>query len=215
MPSTHPPAQPVPTGGAREAKRALRRTVLDLRERRDETAREAYGTALAEAALRTEPLAAVVAAGGCVAAYVGVGSEPRTLPLLDALVARGVEVLLPALRPDWSMTWGRYVARDALVASERGLLEPAEAPHGLGRADLVLLPGLAMGPDGMRLGRGGGAYDRALADAAPHAPLLVVLHPEEVGLPVPAEAHDRAVDGALTAAGVTHCLRARCRSTEQ
>lgn len=215
MPTTHPPAQPVPTGGAREAKRALRREVLNLRARRSEEARTTYGAALAEAALRTEPVAAVVAAGGCVAAYVGVDGEPRTLPLLDALVARGVEVLLPALRRDWSMTWGRYVARDALVAAERGLLEPAEAPHGLARADLVLLPGLAMGPDGMRLGRGGGAYDRALGDAAPHAPLLVVLHPEEVGLAVPAEPHDRAVDGALTVDGVTQCLRARCTRTNE
>nr|WP_174268131.1 5-formyltetrahydrofolate cyclo-ligase [Nocardioides zeae] len=185
----------------------MRRTVLGLREQRSDAARAAHGTALADAALRTGPLAGVVSAGGCVAAYVGVGSEPRTLPLLDALVARGVEVLLPALRSDWSMTWGRYVARDALVAADRGLLEPAEALHGLGRADLVLLPGLAMGPDGMRLGRGGGAYDRALADASPHAPLLVVLHPEEVGLPVPAEPHDRAVDGALTVDGIVHAHR--------
>ncbi|MDQ1106759.1 5-formyltetrahydrofolate cyclo-ligase [Nocardioides zeae] len=209
MPTTHPPAQPVPTGGAREAKRALRREILGWRAQRSEEGRTAHGAALAEAALRTEPLAAVVAAGGCVAAYVGVGSEPRTLPLLDALVARGVEVLLPALRRDWSMTWGRYVAHDALVAAERGLLEPAEAPHGLARAGLVLLPGLAMGPDGMRLGRGGGAYDRALGAAAPHAPLLVVLHPEEVGLPVPAEPHDRAVDGALTVDGIAWCEHAQ------
>lgn len=201
MPSTHRPPQPVPTGDVREAKRALRRTVLARRAERDEAARAAYGTTLAAAALRAEPLASVPA-GGCVAAYVGVDTEPRTLPLLDALVARGVEVLLPALRADWSMTWGRYVARDALVAADRGLLEPAEAPHGLGRADLVLLPGLAVGPDGMRLGRGGGAYDRALAEASPRAPLLVVLHPEEVGLAVPAEPHDRAVDGVLTAEGV-------------
>lgn len=183
------------------AKRALRRTLLARRSARSAASVAAYGEQLAAAALAAPEVAGVVARGGCVAAYVGVGSEPPTVPLLDALRAGGVRVLLPVLQADWSMLWGRYGGRPALVASPRGLLEPAPPYVSLGEADLILLPGLAVGPDGARLGRGGGAYDRALVSASPAAARLVLLYPDEVGIPVPSEPHDQPVDGAITADG--------------
>ncbi|MFD6414399.1 5-formyltetrahydrofolate cyclo-ligase, partial [Nocardia asteroides] len=49
-----------------------------------------------------------VAGARAVAAYVSVGAEPGTLALLDALRARGVRVLLPALLPDNDLDWGEY-----------------------------------------------------------------------------------------------------------
>lgn len=161
----------------------------------------AYADALAAAALAAAPVVAAVERRGCVAAYVGVGTEPGTLPLLVALRAAGVRVLLPVLRPDWSMGWGAFTAEAALVDRPRGLREPAEESGALAEADVVLLPGLAVGRDGARLGRGGGAYDRALVGLA-GPPLLVLLHPDEVGLDVPSEPHDRPVDGWITADGL-------------
>ncbi|MDT9593582.1 5-formyltetrahydrofolate cyclo-ligase [Nocardioides zeae] len=197
------PAQGPGDNDLRAAKRRLRREVLERRARRSPAEVERYADALAAAAL-AEPS---IAGAGCVAAYVGVDHEPATLPLLDGLRDAGVRVLLPVLSPDWTLRWGGYAGRHALVVGLRGLREPALAPteagEPLAEADVVLLPGLAMGPDGMRLGRGGGAYDRALAALpAGGRDLLVVLHPEEVGLDVPAEPHDQAVDGALTTSGV-------------
>ncbi|MFW6772717.1 5-formyltetrahydrofolate cyclo-ligase [Nocardioides sp. CPCC 205120] len=183
------------------AKRALRAEILARRAARTPAEVAAYGERLAAATL-AHP---VVAGARCVAAYVGVGTEPATLPLLDALRAGGVRVLLPVLRPDWSMDWGRYDGPDALVTSPRGLLEPAlaEAAEGavdvLDDADVVLLPGLACSDDGARLGRGGGAYDRALAALRSPVPTYVLLHPDEVGIDVPTAPHDVPVDGAITA----------------
>lgn len=180
--------------------------MLARRAERGPAAVERYAEQLAAAVMAAPPVAEVLARaaagrGGCVAAYVGVGTEPGTLPLLEALRDRGVRVLLPVLREDWSMGWGAFASADALVTSPRGLLEPATSDGSLDEAEVVLLPGLAVGPDGARLGRGGGAYDRALVDVT-GTPLLVLLHPDEVGLDVPAEPHDRPVDGWVTSDGV-------------
>ncbi|MEU8791155.1 5-formyltetrahydrofolate cyclo-ligase [Streptomyces sp. NPDC048643] len=147
-----------------------------------------------------------------VAAYVSVGSEPGTLALLDALHARGVRVLLPVLLPDNDLDWGVYEGAGSLAPVRHGtrmaLQEPVGArlgPEAVGGADVVLLPGLAVDGRGMRLGRGGGSYDRVLArlERAEADPALVVLlYDTEVVERVPAEAHDRPVHAVVTPSGV-------------
>ena len=76
----------------------------------------------------------------------------------------------------------------------------------LGPDDVVLVPALAAGRDGTRLGQGGGFYDRALADLPPHpeGPLVVaVVHDDELlaAGEVPSAPHDRRVDAVLTPSG--------------
>lgn len=143
-----------------------------------------------------------------VAAYVSVGREPGTKPLLDALRARGVRVLLPVLLPDNDLDWGAYQGADSLVRAGRGLLEPSGAPltpEAVTTADVVLLPGLAVDRLGVRLGRGGGSYDRVLArlrTAGVTPSLAVLLYDGELLAQVPAEPHDRPVNAAITPSGV-------------
>ena len=103
---------------------------------------------------------------GCVACYVDVPPEPPTGPLLAALVARGCRVLLPILRADRDLGWGEYDAAAGLVSARWGLLEPAGPDLGteaIGVANVVIVPAVAVARDGVRLGRGGGSYDRALS----------------------------------------------------
>lgn len=141
---------------------------------------------------------------GTVAAYVSVGREPGTRALLDALRARGVRVLLPVLKPDNDLDWGVYEGPEHLVRAGRGLLEPDGERLGVDaviEADAVLLPGLAVDSRGMRLGRGGGSYDRVLArlTAAGADPALVVLlYANEVVERVPQEPHDHPVHAVVT-----------------
>ncbi|MFI8168086.1 5-formyltetrahydrofolate cyclo-ligase [Streptomyces sp. NPDC085931] len=153
-----------------------------------------------------------LARAGTVAAYVSVGSEPGTLALLDALRARGVRVLLPVLLPDNDLDWGPYEGEDSLARVRHGgrmaLFEPAGkrlGPDAVTTADAVLLPGLAVDARGMRLGRGGGSYDRVLArlERAEARPALVVLlYDTEVVGQVPAEPHDRPVHAVVTPSGI-------------
>jgi 5-formyltetrahydrofolate cyclo-ligase len=150
-----------------------------------------------------------------VAAYASFGTEPDTGLLLAGLLDRGVRVLLPVLENDKDLAWGWYSGPDSLGRGNEGpaggrILEPS-SPIGVDAvrdADVVVLPGLAVDDRGRRLGRGGGSYDRVLARLAGQPPderpwTVALLYPGEVGRPVPTEPHDRPVDAAVTANGLT------------
>ncbi|MCF3962093.1 5-formyltetrahydrofolate cyclo-ligase [Streptomyces fuscigenes] len=181
-------------------KAALRAELLAARATLPPTAREAAATALAARALELPELSGA----DTVAAYVSMGREPGTRALLDALRARGVRVILPVLMHDNDLDWAVYEGPERLAGAARGLLEPVGGrlgPDAVLRARAVLLPGLAVDRRGMRLGRGGGSYDRVLArlaDAGASPTLVVLLYDGEVLPRVPAEAHDRPVGAAVT-----------------
>ena len=189
-------------------KRVLRREILAMRGRLTADDVRVSATALAGRALELPELAHA----RVVAAYVSVGSEPGTLALLDALRARGVRVLLPALLPDNDLDWGAYFGEGSLARVQHGgkmaLFEPAGerlGPDAVTEADVVLLPGLAVDARGMRLGRGGGSYDRVLARlerAQARPSLMVLLYDSEVVERVPEEPHDRPVHAVVTPTGV-------------
>ncbi|MFG2354487.1 5-formyltetrahydrofolate cyclo-ligase [Streptomyces sp. NPDC048521] len=188
-------------------KRTLRQGFLAARSGLTEDDVREAGRALAERALELPELARA----RTVAAYVSVGGEPGTLALLDALRARGVRVLLPVLLPDNDLDWGEYAGPDSLARVRHGgrmaLFEPSGerlGPDAVTDADVVLLPGLAVDARGMRLGRGGGSYDRVLArlQRAGSSPRLVVLlYDTEVVARVPVEAHDKPVHAVVTPSG--------------
>lgn len=137
-----------------------------------------------------------VAAAGTVAAYYSVGTEPDTRGLIFALWKRGSYVVLPVLLPDGDLDWASYEGPDSLAPGPRGLLQPTEPVRGTGtvaRADIVLVPALAVDTSGNRLGRGGGSYDRALARVGGQVPTIALLYDDELLPAVPALPHDRKV----------------------
>ncbi|MFJ2025207.1 5-formyltetrahydrofolate cyclo-ligase [Streptomyces sp. NPDC087897] len=185
------------------AKSSLRRELLAMRALLTEEDVDRTAAVLAGSALRLPELAEA----RTVAAYVSVGREPGTRHLLEALRDRGVRVLLPVLLADNDLDWAVYEGREHLVRAGRGLLEPDGprlGPAAVLEADAVLLPGLAVDGTGMRLGRGGGSYDRVLSRltaAGAHPPLVVLLYGNEVVARVPSEPHDHPVDAVVTPSG--------------
>lgn len=140
-----------------------------------------------------------------VAAYVPIGTEPGSSAILDALAQRRATILLPVARtgPDGQhlpLQWGRYEP-GRLVAGRFGLREPAEPwlpASALGDAQVVLVPALAVDRRGVRLGRGGGFYDRSLPLRRPGARLVAVVRDSEFLDRLDAEPHDVPMTHALT-----------------
>lgn len=128
------------------------------------------------------------------AAYVAVGTEPGTDELLDAWADR--TVLLPVLLPGGDLDWA--VHDGSLVAGPHGLREPGGRRWGidaLAECSLVVVPALAVDRRGVRLGRGGGSYDRALART--QAPAVAALYVGELVEALPRDPHDRPVDAVV------------------
>jgi 5-formyltetrahydrofolate cyclo-ligase len=130
--------------------------------------RAAYApAALAEAGRRlrrtaADALAAVRARR--VLAYAGVGEELDTAPLLRELLAAGVELYLPRIRGR-TLAAARVEALEDLVPGAFGIPEPPEGAPEAETFDVVLVPGVAFTRRGDRVGRGGGYYDRFLAES--------------------------------------------------
>jgi 5-formyltetrahydrofolate cyclo-ligase len=179
-------------GGVAKEKAALRRRLLAARARLGADERAAAGRALRDAILEL-PQAQMA---GTIAAYYSLASEPDTHGLVYALWKRGGYVLLPRLRPDADLDWASYEGPGSLRPGPRGLAEPSELPRGpdaVARADLVVVPALAVDRRGVRLGRGGGSYDRALARVGPGIPTIALLYDGELLDQVPAAEHDQRV----------------------
>lgn len=200
-----PTPQPYPVHPGMEtgdAKEELRRAIRAQRGHRSARQRAHAAESFADI-IESIP---EVRDAGCVAAYAARSAEPGMLPLLDRLADRGVRVLLPVLGAGLARDWADYTGPDDLL--ERAPGRPPE-PGGptLGTdatklAEVVLAPALAVDTRGVRLGQGGGWYDRALTHLRPGAKVVAVVFPEEVydaaHQPLPREEHDILVHAVAT-----------------
>src|SRR6202167_3470356 len=195
MPASHTPRdQPYagPDTGTVPGKASLRRQLVAARAAVPDAERAAAARLLRDQVLETPE----VSAAGTIAAYYSIGTEPDTHSLVFALWKRGSYVVLPVLLPDGDLDWASYEGPDSLAPGPSGLLQPVEPVRGPGtvaRADVVLVPALAVDVSGNRLGRGGGSYDRALARVGGQVPTIGLLYDGELLPVVPTEAHDQRV----------------------
>lgn len=130
-------------------------------------------------------------------------AEATTVMLFWPLVA--LPVVVPGDEP--RLVARRFTSEARLVAGAFGILEPPPgarlvAPTALGA---VVVPALALGRDGSRLGYGGGYYDAFLA-TTPARRVGVVPHACLAGA-LPAEAHDARLDAVVTERETVRILR--------
>ncbi|MGC4174473.1 5-formyltetrahydrofolate cyclo-ligase [Demequina sp.] len=190
-----------------EAKVALRASIRRQRQQRAERRLAEHADALCSQVLELD----AIKEARCVSVYASRPHEPGTIPLIEALHARGVRVLIPLLGDGLQRGWGVYAGAADLI--ERAPGRPPEpsteflAADALDEADVVIVPALAVDSTGTRLGQGGGWYDRALADVRPGVPIIALTFAGEVRddaeEPLPREEHDVRVHGVITPEGYT------------
>ena len=148
------------------------------------------------------PLKLLERYGPVVAAYLPIGSELDTRPLIAKLVKAGAQIALPRVEDDGHMTYRQWTDGDSLEDRPFGLKEPFTSAPIL-TPTLVLAPLLAYDRNGNRLGYGKGHYDRALSDLRKNGRVFVcglAFHGQEVD-EVPNEPHDIPLDWVVTERG--------------
>lgn len=143
-----------------------------------------------------------------VAAYASRPGEPGTAGLVDALAEAGIRVLLPVIGrvPGWAWFTGWVETEPGWG----GILQPIGERLGasaVAEADLVIVPCLAVGVDGTRLGTGGGWYDRVLPERRDGVPVWALARAREVFETLPTMRHDVLVDAVVTEDGWTNLGR--------
>lgn len=143
--------------------------------------------------------------------YMNFGAEFAAEIFIGQALRDGKQVLLPKVNRD---TKQLDVYRIAELAQDvapglwdipEPLAERCTKMDELASIDFILLPGVAFGRDGARLGYGGGFYDKLLA-RLPHQPVLVAAaFALQVVEDIPLEATDRKVQWLITEQETIRC----------
>ncbi|HRJ49506.1 MAG TPA: 5-formyltetrahydrofolate cyclo-ligase [Phycisphaerales bacterium] len=139
---------------------------------------------------------------GAVMVYIPAANEPDIAEFIHACVGARIDVVAPRI------DWEARRLDPALIAdpatdftpSRHGIREPGSwcPPAALRSIDVVLVPGVAFGERGERLGRGGGFYDRFLARGELRALRVGIAFDFQVVPDIPADAHDVRMDAVVT-----------------
>jgi 5-formyltetrahydrofolate cyclo-ligase len=190
------------------ARRALR---AELRARR-RAVTPAERAVAARCAARNADRALRLAAGERIAVYTALPSELDAAPLIALAQRRGCSIYLPRIDRRRSSRGMRFVALGGeLKENHLGIGEPVGAEVIAARwLDLVFLPLVGFDAGGVRLGSGGGFYDRALAfrqlRSVWHKPRLVGFGYAFQQLQrLTAAPHDVLLDAVVTDEGFIRC----------
>ncbi|WP_018158187.1 5-formyltetrahydrofolate cyclo-ligase [Demetria terragena] len=126
--------------------------------------------------------------GAVVTSFVSRPSEVPTEVLNATVRSRGLDLILPVVLADLDLDWSRH--------------EDGSEPLGIEAvrtASLLILPALAVAENGLRLGQGGGCYDRVMPRVPASVPRIALVHDDEFTATVPVENHDLPVDAVVTA----------------
>ena len=123
--------------------------------------------------------------------YHPIRQEPDLHPAYNALSAQGVHLSLPIIRgKELPLEFVRWTPGETLVKDAMGTSAP---PHGaVVQPQALLIPCLGFNAARLRLGYGGGFYDRTLAQTP--RPLAVGIAYGEALVEFEGQAHDIAMD---------------------
>jgi 5-formyltetrahydrofolate cyclo-ligase len=181
-------------------KRDLRRRMLACRRALSVEERASRSAAITEKLLSLE----AVQKARTVFAYAAMEDEVQTEPLIAPLLDRGKRVAIPLVIGKRAMEAALVPSMDAMETGAYGILtvraERREilAPQEI---DCVIVPGVAFGLDGSRLGMGGGYYD-AFLPRAERAVRVAAAFQCQISEDIPSLPYDCGVDWIVTEQGV-------------
>ena len=132
-----------------------------------------------------------------VAAFAALPGEPDLHPLHWG---RSKSVLLPRIDGE-NLVFHHVEDATQLKPGAFGVLEPDPAQCPIAdpaTASLIFIPGLAFTPDGHRLGRGRGYYDRLLSTLPGSVVRVGICFAVQMVAAIPEEPHDESVDLVLS-----------------
>ena len=181
-------------------KRALRKRMLTVRRALSVDERAAYSSTITERLLSHQALTRAKT----IFAYAAMEDEVQTDMLLSRLIDMGKRVAIPWITEKRMMEAAFVPSMDVLaygayhiltVREERREILPPE------ELDCVIVPGVAFGRDGTRLGMGGGYYDTFLPKTAAAVKIAAAFQCQIVET-IPSFPHDCGVDWIATEQGV-------------
>ena len=192
------PSEPAAAKAELRQQAAARRDALTGADPDAATRLAAQADIIINIAQRDEP-------AGIVAAYMPIRSELSPLPLVSALVARGLVTAMPETpSPGNPLVFRRWTPGDDLVDGPYGTRQPLPAaPIVMPR--VILAPMLAYDEACWRLGYGGGFYDRTLAGlraAGNSVTAIGIAFDGQLVDKVPAGPFDVSLDAVLTPSGL-------------
>jgi 5-formyltetrahydrofolate cyclo-ligase len=133
--------------------------------------------------------------------YSALADETCVDELWSIAVDRGKRVLLPKTSQGGELSFAPWSENAALERGAFGVDEPPAPPEEPMGACVILVPGRAFDSSGMRLGRGGGHYDRVLKNLRKSGPAIGVAYHCQLMEQIPGLPHDVPVDDIVTERG--------------
>lgn len=189
-------------------KQAIRQRIIAQRQQIPKSERARWSRSIAARIAEMAPYRSAK----MILAYMNFGAEFESEILVQQVLADGKTLLLPRVNPamrelelyhvedvDTQLAPGAYGIREPIA-------ERCERLVKLEEIEFILMPGVAFGRDGARLGYGGGFFDKLLARMV-HKPVLVACaYSMQVVANIPMEANDRRVDWLVTESETIHCM---------
>ncbi len=179
----------------KSSKKDLRKHFLQMREGLSADYRQSLDTEIISRLLCSE----VYSSAELILTYVSVSPEINTIGLINAAFANGKKVAVPLCIEGNNMKFYYIKSTDDLIKGKYGLLEPDTSKCKeavINDKTLCVVPGLSFDANGMRLGRGGGYYDRFLEHFKGTS--VGLCYASFMRLELPVQSFDKAVDIIVT-----------------
>jgi 5-formyltetrahydrofolate cyclo-ligase len=139
--------------------------------------------------------------------YLALAHEVQTTDLIAHARRQHKRVIIPVVTPDGLLTVECPTEASHFRPGPFGILEPRDRSAVVppGEIDLVLVPGVGFDTQGVRLGYGGGYYDRFLGLLTAHTSFGGLAFHTQIVPSIPRLPHDICMPFVVTERGVLTC----------